>query len=98
MNTGAFLRRVKFVHLKSRKRCCLVRREIDGLPRCAHMRPVSRSDVVVRIGVEPSGRCEKSIDGANVDALRLPAKDEGLIVRVRKASATTDMSIRIGLQ
>src|SRR5215510_12010679 len=95
MNRRGLLGGVQFIHLKRGNGCLLVLGQIERLTRRDRMRPVARSNIVIRTSGEPAGRREESIHCANPDALLVPTNDERLIVRICKAAASTNWASNV---
>src|SRR5207249_12009857 len=90
MNIRPCLSTVDFVHLKCRKRCCLVLCQVERLARRERMRPITRTDIVFCPGLEAAGGGKESVDRPKGDLLRFPSQNEWLIVRVRKSANVTN--------
>src|SRR5260370_19037658 len=96
MNARAFLYGVEFVQLKCGQRKDFVSGQVKGLPGRQGMRPITRTDIVIRAPAESPRGSQEAIHRANRGPGPVPAQDHGQIIRVPKSTPSARVALKVG--
>src|ERR1051326_616839 len=98
MDICVLLTAMNFVHLESREGCPFRPGQVKGLTRREGGNPVTVADIVVGAGLEFSSWGKESVNDSEGRSFLLPAKNEGLVVRVSESASTADWAYNVRSQ